>query len=129
MRWQQKNKMKKSNYKYFLIVGIIGILYLIVFLKYKIGIPCLFHEVTGLYCPGCGMTRAMISIIKLDFYQASRFNILIFIVIPFFIIYFILKDKKTIPNWIWYVLLSLVILYGILRNIPAFSYLAPTYIV
>lgn len=23
------------------------------------GIPCLFHEWTGLYCPGCGGTRAV----------------------------------------------------------------------
>lgn len=128
MKWQQNNKMKKSNYKIFLIVGMIGILYLLVFFKYKIGIPCLFHEITGLYCPGCGMTRAIISIIELNFYQALRFNMLIFIVIPFVIIYFILKDKKKIPNCIWYVLLCCVIIYGILRNIPAFSYLAPTYI-
>ncbi len=21
-------------------------------------IPCLFHETTGLYCPGCGLQRA-----------------------------------------------------------------------
>lgn len=27
------------------------------------GIPCLFHEFTGLYCPGCGGTRAAIALL------------------------------------------------------------------
>lgn len=29
----------------------------------KGGIPCLFHEWTGLYCPGCGGTRAVKALI------------------------------------------------------------------
>lgn len=26
--------------------------------------PCIFHEVTGLYCPGCGGTRAVKALLK-----------------------------------------------------------------
>lgn len=102
-----------------------------------LSIKCPFHEITKLYCPGCGITRCLISIIKLDFYQAFRYNPLVFILLPFLIPYFIYKiyifflnkdDKitKKIPNFVYYILLGIIILFWIARNIDAFSWLAPT---
>ena len=35
---------------------------------------CLFYEFTGMPCPGCGMTRALISFGQLEFEQAIQFN-------------------------------------------------------
>lgn len=32
----------------------------------RIGWPCLFHLITGLYCPGCGGTRSAIHLIHGD---------------------------------------------------------------
>lgn len=29
-------------------------------------LPCLFHELTGLYCPGCGGTRAFVKLLQGD---------------------------------------------------------------
>lgn len=29
--------------------------------------PCLFHQITGYYCPGCGITRAIIALLHGDF--------------------------------------------------------------
>ena len=58
----------------------------ILILEDIISIPCPFHFITGLYCPGCGITRMIKSILKLDFYQAFRYNQLLFILLPFFII-------------------------------------------
>lgn len=31
---------------------------------WKQGIPCLFHLFTGLYCPGCGGTRAVKALLR-----------------------------------------------------------------
>ena len=107
----------------------IGILAIILYLKYDIGIPCIIFELTGLYCPGCGATRAIFSLSKLQPYQAFRYNPLIVILIPFAILYlvykYILKGEKKTPNWIWCILLIITILFGVLRNIPAFYCLAP----
>lgn len=110
-------------------IGIIVIIGISILSKFNIGIPCIFYEITHLHCPGCGMSRAIISISKLDFYQAFRYNALIVLLPVFFGIYVyddILCQKKKIPQIVWVILLIIVILYGILRNITVFRFLAPT---
>ncbi len=71
-----------------------------------------------------------------DFYQAFRYNPLLFIALPCMLILFIEKiianthERKAwvdkIPYWCWIIIIALVILYGVLRNLPWFSFLAPT---
>ena len=114
-------------------------IYCLVFLEYGIVIPCFFHKLTGFYCPGCGVTRMLSSLMKLEFYQAFRYNSLIFIALPFIIIcigdivikwlynrqdYF----YRKINNKVWVALLIIAVLFGIARNIPIFDYLRPTVI-
>lgn len=124
---------RKTNLK-LAIIAILGfLLYYLLNLYTGFAIFCPFHKFTGLYCPGCGVTRMLFSLIKLDFYQAFRYNPLVFILLIIGIIYllikFILKKFNIIikvPNYVWYILIIIVIIYGILRNIPEFDWLAPT---
>jgi len=37
---------------------------------YEVKLPCIFNLVTGLYCPGCGGTRAVRSLLKGDLWQS-----------------------------------------------------------
>lgn len=37
-------------------------------------IPCLFSMITGLYCPGCGGTRAVIALIHGRMFQSLLYN-------------------------------------------------------
>ncbi len=101
------------------------------------GIPCVFHQVTGFYCSGCGASRALRSVLHFDFYQALRYNAIFTIALPLLAVYFgalcfsyirFGKDKisRKIPMKLVWALIVLAVLYGILRNIPAFSFLAPT---
>jgi hypothetical protein len=43
---------------------------------------CGFYAVTGLYCPGCGMTRALHNTVTGDITRAIRFNALLVVAIP-----------------------------------------------
>lgn len=36
--------------------------------------PCILHTLTGLYCPGCGGTRACISFLSGDLYASFRYH-------------------------------------------------------
>ena len=122
-----KNRVKIGIFLFFLFI-----IYYLLNKKIGIGIPCVFHELTGLYCPGCGITRLLFSLLELNFFQAFRSNPLVFILLILIILYLILKlilkrfnINLTIPNYIYYFLLIIVILFGILRNIPGFEFLRP----
>ena len=125
-----KLRYMKKKQKDIISFVILGILFAFVFIRYNYRIPCIIHETTGLYCPGCGGTRMCVSLLKLDIYRAFRYNMLLTIAIPFIVLHlicrYIFKMKYKIPRWFIYVLIIVVIIYGALRNTPYFSFLAPT---
>ena len=120
--------------KNYIVLLIIILIYVAINQIFDIYIPCPIFSVTGLYCPGCGVTRMIYSIFKLDFYQAFRYNPLLFISLPFFIFFIVndiyskIKNKeslyKKVPEYIWIIVIFIFMIFGILRNI--FPYLAPT---
>ena len=105
-------KFIKNNFVFSVVIFVL--LYLIISSFIKIYVPCVFHEV--------------------NFYQAFRYNPLLFILFPFFsyliidYIYCSIKKKnslfKRIPQWFWNTLLIITLIYWVLRNI--IPYLAPT---
>lgn len=42
--------------------------------KWLFQMPCLFHELTGLYCPGCGGTRAVRYLLQGEFWMSFRYH-------------------------------------------------------
>ena len=47
------------------VSGILVLMYQIMPLPFKMIMPpCIFHSVTGLYCPGCGGTRAVLALMQ-----------------------------------------------------------------
>lgn len=73
------------------------------------------------------MTRATYAILNFDIYQSFRYNMLIYTLIPFFIAYGGLKKKgyKKASNIVVYVMLTIAIVFGILRNTSQFRWMAP----
>jgi hypothetical protein len=120
--------VSKKKLKIISLAGLVLAIY-VYFSDYTNGpiLPCIFNKITKLYCPGCGMTRAINSILRLRFYQALRFNSLIFIIPPLMVLYFLTYKKYKNFGKILIVLMIIISLgYGILRNIPSFDFLAPT---
>ena len=104
----------------------IGALYAVFVNLTHIGIPCVFNLLTGLRCPGCGVTRMCIALLKLDFKTAFYENPAVFCMIPLAaavtarLIYMYIRygrksDKYT--NIALYFMIAVLIVFGIVRNI------------
>ena len=91
---------------------------------------CPIKALTGLNCPGCGITRMFVALFHGNIYQAFRYNPLVFIELPIIAILFLLyrfnKKSRKVVNILFIILLVITIVYGVLRNIPIFYFLAPT---
>jgi hypothetical protein len=93
--------------------------------------PCPLHAFTGLYCPGCGATRATRALLHGDFIAAFHFNALYITLLP--LVGLFVAQSAWLPRPyrgsknIGPALLVIAILFGILRNIPVapFTALAP----
>ncbi|NLW89215.1 MAG: DUF2752 domain-containing protein [Clostridiaceae bacterium] len=117
-------------------IPISGFLYVLFYQHFGTGLPCALYSFTGLFCSGCGTGRMFLSILRLDFYQAFRYNPLIFSMLPFMILFFLRHEiayvkreqrSLTRPEIFFMIFFCIsLILFAILRNIPAFSFLAPT---
>lgn len=121
------NKIRNNKIVTYGLLFLILIIYYFLHHTFGVAIPCMFKEITGFYCPGCGITRMLFSIIKLDFYQAFRYNPFIFLLLIIYIGFLLIKiiikiisnkDIK-IPEYVYYILILLLLIYWVLRNIPS----------
>ena len=99
--------------------------------------PCLFQALTGFYCPGCGTLRALHQLARGHPVAALDLNPLMMLLLPFIVYFFASQALLAVtgrplrtffvrPAVIW-TLLGVILLYWLLRNIPAypFTLLAP----
>ena len=96
---------------------------------YVFFIQCPFHKITGLYCPGCGSQRAIHELTHLNFYGFIDHNALLFFGFVIGIILWVF-GKKELPDQInqpkfMQIILGITLLFGVLRNLDLFDFLAP----
>jgi hypothetical protein len=99
--------------------------------------PCLFHRLTGLYCPGCGSARAIDHLARGEPVAAMGSNPLLVVALPLLVL-------AVLPPWvagsrhaelqrivrspvIGWGFAVVTVLFAVLRNLPfgPFRWLAP----
>ena len=132
-------KVSRANQVAFIILGLATlVIAAVVFFfnpaTHRIYPVCQFHRLTGLDCPGCGLTRSLYALLHGNFSTALHDNAL-FIGGIFFLV-------ARGGWWLWarrhgrmtagffplkflWPLLILALAFTVLRNLPAFSFLAP----
>ena len=91
-----------------------------------LGLPCLFHEITGLLCPGCGNSRAALALLRLDIRAALGYNLLFPLEFGYIAWVFLYCCREYLKGgrftyhpplpWVDTGILIAIILWGILRN-------------
>jgi len=123
--------MKKKIIIGLFIVLVLLVIYYSLFTKLGIGLDCPIHELTGIYCPSCGITRLFFSLFELNIAKAFRYNQYIFVLLCLSIIYLIIKYlfkiKISIINnkYFYTIFIISLIVWTIVRNLPYFTFLRP----
>lgn len=95
-----------------------GLFALLLAVWYWLDLPCIPRYITGFICPGCGMSRAWLSVLQLDFAAAFRYHPL-FWCVPILAVY-ILYDGEPIQNrkvnyWVLGLLLAALLVCYLMR--------------
>lgn len=90
-----------------------------IFMKKVFHMMCPVVLLTGFPCPGCGLTRAGISMLHGDFRAAWEQNLMIYPIVIFLILYIVfryfLKKDTTKFSWVLLMILGAMIVYYIYR--------------
>lgn len=119
-----RERLIETVKKYAVILAV-GATYLLFVLLTGIGIPCVFNKLTGWLCPACGVSRMIISAVKLDFVAAFHYNPFLFVNAPVILFCLIYPDIAYVKHgcrsyrWINIILwaeIAMLLLFGVLRN-------------
>lgn len=114
----------------FLCSGLLlaGCAYALVCSKIGVGLPCVFHLITGLQCPGCGVTRMCLSLLRGDFAAAWQYNAAILCLFPLgavvaanvavrYVRIGTLRPSRWANALLW-CMIAVLLVFGVVRNLP-----------
>ncbi len=100
-------------------------------------LPCMFHQLTGLHCPGCGATRCLHALVHGDLPQAMAYNPLLVLLLPLLTLGLVQMMHELwtgrrmplprLPGWTVQAMFWVLIAYAVLRNVDVYplTLLAP----
>lgn len=120
-----KKRLVRRIVLYLLIVSVGIVYYFISAAGY--GVPCPIYFVTGLSCPGCGITRMLLALGRGDFSAMLRYNPVLPFILPVISMLIALSEYRYIrygkrietkaETVIYVIIIVILVLYGILRNL------------
>lgn len=102
----------------------------ICFSIYSGGSICVIRNITGLPCPGCGMTRALIALSKLEFTKAVGLHPLSLMMLPFGGLLALSPFNRSLRRLIgnkvfWQLLIAIFLVVYIVRMFLMFPHIEP----
>lgn len=92
-----------------------------------LSIPCPFHAITGLQCPGCGVTRMCLALLRLDVSGAWKANPVLLLLLPLLggllgyrAVVYVRRGGVPTARWetlVWSGMAGVLLLWGVWRNI------------
>ncbi len=129
--WQNRRRICTCG----VILGI-GMIYYVITQLTPFRIPCVFQTVTGFACPGCGVSHFCMRLLHFDFIGAARENLGLTVLLPVWcaagivrLIWhpqWLAKNSKGESLLLWGSIV-LLILFGVVRNLPGMEFLLPSY--
>lgn len=119
---------KRIKNLFLIVVSVVSILigyYFIYTYAPKFTLKCIFYELTSLKCPGCGITKMLVSFLRFRFLEGIRYNVFLGVTFPFVLWIFVYSgylyvvDKKNgrIFDVSCFIYVVLLLVWGIIRNI------------
>lgn len=109
------------------LVALLGGVYALICFHFGVGLPCPFYLFTGLQCPGCGVSRLCLSLLRLDFAGAWAANPVILLLLPFGVLLAVRLAVRYVRNGtrrltkaetvLVYAACICLLIFGVLRNL------------
>ncbi len=91
-------------------------------------LPCPFRAATGLLCPGCGVTRLCLALLRGDWGGAWAANPVLLVLLPplallagGIAVRYVREGRTAGPRWenvLCWILAALLVIWGVVRNLP-----------
>ena len=92
-----------------------------------LAVPCPFHAVTGRLCPGCGVTRMCLALLRWDWPDAWDANPVLLLMLPVLAVLGVrlaaryVREGSTVgPKWesvLLWAMTALLLVWGVVRNL------------
>ena len=92
-----------------------------------LGVPCPFHAVTGWLCPGCGVTRMCLALLRWDWPAAWNANPVLLMMLPVLAVLgvrlavrYVREGAAAGSKWesaLLWAMTALLIVWGVARNL------------